>query len=136
VLWCKICGEVRLYIHTLGHDTHVFLNLAEKNQERSTLSSHASHISPEAQHCEHLLSCSIEGVEYNRLLIRYYRLDPSDAERDASLVLDVSSQNYKGVAAAALRSYIVVRSYLISYSYYCVTTSVIDGYSGEHAQRD
>jgi kinetochore protein Spc25 len=68
----------------------------EKNKERSTLNSHAAHLSPELRSCEHRLACTIEGVQADRLLIRFFGLDPTDPERDASFVLDMSSQNYKG----------------------------------------
>ena len=41
---------------------------------------------------------TIEGVQQDRLLIRFFRLDPTDSERDASFVLDISGQNYKGMS--------------------------------------
>jgi kinetochore protein Spc25 len=80
---------------------------AEKHEERKTLNSHASHLSPELRSCEHQLACTIEGVQLNRLLIRFFALDPTDPRRDASFVLDMSSQNYKGKKWVGLRGFVL-----------------------------
>ncbi|KAF9480912.1 hypothetical protein BDN70DRAFT_876932 [Pholiota conissans] len=72
----------------------------EKNKERSILSSHASHISPQTQTCEERLACRIEGIEKDRLLIRFARLDPSDPEREASFVIDIATQTFKVITAS------------------------------------
>ncbi|KAF9522731.1 chromosome segregation protein Spc25-domain-containing protein [Crepidotus variabilis] len=72
----------------------------EKGKDRSTLSAHASHIPPEIINLEKRLSCTVEGVQADRLLIRYFQLDPTDAERDASFVLDISGQNFKVITAS------------------------------------
>lgn len=76
---------------------HVHSFYTEKNKERSTLSSFASHVSPQSQSCEKFLACTIEGVEKDRLLARFSRLDPSDPEREATFVLDLSTEVYKGM---------------------------------------
>jgi len=60
------------------------------------LSSFSLHISPEAKLCEERLACSIEGVEKDRLLVRFSRLDPMDEEREASFVIDIATDTYKG----------------------------------------
>jgi kinetochore protein Spc25 len=70
---------------------------AEKNKERSTLSSYASHVLPQSQTCEERLACKIEGVERDRLLVRFARLDPTDPEREASFVIDIATQTFKGI---------------------------------------
>ncbi|KAF8962286.1 chromosome segregation protein Spc25-domain-containing protein [Flammula alnicola] len=72
----------------------------EKNKERSTLSSHASHVSPESKSCEQRLACAIEGVEKDRLLVRFFRIDPSDLEREASFVIDIATQNFKVITSS------------------------------------
>ena len=46
--------------------------------------------------CEQRLSCVIEGVEKDRLLVRFSRIDPTDIEREASFVIDFLNQTYKG----------------------------------------
>ncbi|KJA26937.1 hypothetical protein HYPSUDRAFT_36107 [Hypholoma sublateritium FD-334 SS-4] len=72
----------------------------EKNKERSTLSSFASHVAPQSQSCEKFLACTIEGVEKDRLLARFSHLDPSDPEREASFVLDLSTEAYKVITSS------------------------------------
>ncbi|CAA7268447.1 unnamed protein product [Cyclocybe aegerita] len=72
----------------------------EKNKERSTLSAHASNIDPESRSCEQRLACTIEGVEKDRLLIRFSQLDPSDPEREASFVIDLSNDIYKIITSS------------------------------------
>jgi len=67
----------------------------EKSKERSILSSHSSCVSPELRVCEQRLSCVIEGVEKDRLLVRFSRIDPSDIDREASFVIDLLNQMYK-----------------------------------------
>jgi len=81
----------------LNPSYYLIVSCLEKNKERATLNSHAAHLSPELKSCEDRLGCMIEGVEADRLLIRFFGLDPTDQERDASFVLDMSSQNYKGM---------------------------------------
>ncbi|KDR72538.1 hypothetical protein GALMADRAFT_252669 [Galerina marginata CBS 339.88] len=72
----------------------------EKNKERSLLSSHSSHISPELRSCEERLSCAIEGVEKDRLLVRFLRVDPTEPQREASFVIDISSQTFKVITSS------------------------------------
>jgi kinetochore protein Spc25, fungi type len=68
----------------------------EKNKESSILSSHSSCVPPELRVCEQRLSCVIEGVEMDQLLVRFSRIDPSDIDREASFVIDFLNQMYKG----------------------------------------
>ena len=72
------------------------MQFIEKGKERSTLNAYASHTPLELSILEESLACKIEGVQVDRLLIRFFDLDPTDSERDASFVLDISGSNYKG----------------------------------------
>jgi len=38
----------------------------------------------------------IEGIEKDRLLVRFWKTDRSDGDREVSFVVDVSSEVYKG----------------------------------------
>lgn len=68
----------------------------EKNKERSTLSEQASHIPLELTATERRLSCVIEGIEKDQLLIRFHSIDRSDPHREVSFVLNLSGNMYKG----------------------------------------
>ena len=70
--------------------------IIEKNKELSILSRHSSCVPPELRVCEQRLSCVIEGVEKDRLLVRFSRIDSTEIGREASFVIDLSSQMYKG----------------------------------------
>lgn len=70
--------------------------LTEKDKERSTLSTHASSAAPELNACEACLSCVVEGIEKDQLLIRFSNVDKSDPDREFSFVLDFSRSIYKG----------------------------------------
>ena len=72
------------------------VRITEKNKELSTLSTHSSCVPPELRVCEQKLSCVIEGVEKDRLLVRFCRIDSTEIDREASFVIDLSSQEYKG----------------------------------------
>ena len=95
---------------------HIHSFYAEKNKERSTLSSFASHVSPQAQSCEKFLACTIEGVEKDRLLARFSHLDPSDPDREATFVLDLSTEVYKGTYIACFDHLTTYRSLVITSS--------------------
>ena len=70
--------------------------ITEKNKELSILSSHSSCVPPELRVCEHRLCCVIEGVEKDQLLVRFSQIDSTEIDREASFVIDLSSQMYKG----------------------------------------
>ena len=72
------------------------IRITEKSKELSILSSHSSCVPPELRVCEQRLSCVIEGVEKDRLLVRFSRIDSTEIDREASFVIDLSSQMYKG----------------------------------------
>ena len=69
--------------------------MTERSKESSTLNHHAARVTPEVDAYERALACIIEGVEKDRILIRFYRLDPADAQREFSFVLDVG-ETHKG----------------------------------------
>ena len=68
--------------------------------EQKTLAAHAARASSELRACERALSCVIEGVGPDQLLIRY-SINGGEGSRsmhEVSFVLDVSSSSYKGVS--------------------------------------
>ncbi|KAF9817449.1 hypothetical protein IEO21_03406 [Rhodonia placenta] len=67
----------------------------ERERERLLLESHAAKIAPELVHCADRLQCQIEGVDKDKILIRFLQLDTHNSNREFSLVLDVSSRSYK-----------------------------------------
>lgn len=87
----------------------------------NTLETHASRISPELHECEARLQFVLEGVGRmsnftslflsrprssthflplylleDKLLFRFLRLDPSEPQREFSIVVDASSREYRG----------------------------------------
>ncbi|RDB24638.1 putative kinetochore protein SPC25 [Hypsizygus marmoreus] len=72
----------------------------ERNKERSTLHTHASHISPELTACESHLFCIVEGIEKDQLLVRFSDVSASDPEREFSFVIDVSDRVFKVVTSS------------------------------------
>ncbi|EDR00256.1 uncharacterized protein LACBIDRAFT_314434 [Laccaria bicolor S238N-H82] len=71
-----------------------------KNKEQSLLHTHASKVLPELNFCEQRLSCVIEGVERDQLLVRFARLQPSDQNCEASFVIDVSNKTYRIITSS------------------------------------
>ncbi|KAI0671279.1 chromosome segregation protein Spc25-domain-containing protein [Trametes maxima] len=69
--------------------------LRERKREQSILTSHASRAQPELTACEATLKCAIEGIETDKILVRFTHLDPADPDREFSLVIDVSARAYK-----------------------------------------
>ena len=55
---------------------------------------------PEVAACEDRLKCAIEGIDKDKILIRFTHIDPADLTREFSLVVDVSSRAYKGTSPA------------------------------------
>ncbi|KAK7676608.1 hypothetical protein QCA50_020422 [Cerrena zonata] len=56
---------------------------------------HASQISPELAEIERRTQCAIEGIDKDKILIRFTHIDPSDLHREFSFVMDVSGKTYK-----------------------------------------
>ncbi|KAH9921353.1 uncharacterized protein B0H18DRAFT_1021830 [Fomitopsis serialis] len=67
----------------------------ERDREESLLSSHAARTAPELSESEAKLQCIIEGIEKDKLLVRFLNLNPSSREQECSFVIDVSSRSYK-----------------------------------------
>ncbi|TEB26288.1 hypothetical protein FA13DRAFT_1692337 [Coprinellus micaceus] len=67
----------------------------EKHKERSILRKNASRVVPDLKFCEESLGFSMEGIENDQLLLRFWRLEVSDPEAEASLVLDISNPHYR-----------------------------------------
>jgi Chromosome segregation protein Spc25 len=72
-------------------------NGTEKKKERSTLGKYAARVSPELEAYERRLCCILEGIEKNRILVRFSHIDRSEPEREFSFVFDISTKVYKGV---------------------------------------
>ncbi|TFK38652.1 chromosome segregation protein Spc25-domain-containing protein [Crucibulum laeve] len=92
------CSSIEVEIE---HYRAVTENLRrEKDKERSVLSTHASHVSPELLSCEQRLSCFVEGIQKDRLLVRFQHIDRYDSGREATFVLDVSTRLYKVITSS------------------------------------
>lgn len=61
------------------------------------MNSHKKGILPELTECEFRLRSVIEGVDEDKILVRFTHIDNSDPQREFSLVLDVSGPSYKGI---------------------------------------
>ena len=81
-----------------SHRLSKTLTFSEREIEQKTLASHAAWASSELRACERALSCVVEGVGPDQLLIRY-SINGGEGSRsmhEVSFVLDVSSPSYKG----------------------------------------
>jgi kinetochore protein Spc25 len=74
----------------------------EKDSERSTLQAQEARVFIELRGCETSLHCAVEGVGKDQLLFRFTQIDPSDADREFSLAIDVSCKEYKGAFFSVL----------------------------------
>lgn len=81
---------------------------SERERERLLLESHAAKIAPELVHCADRLQCQIEGVDKDKILIRFLQLDTHNSNREFSLVLDVSSRSYKGISCFSAQCRVVL----------------------------
>ncbi|CDO70507.1 hypothetical protein BN946_scf184569.g50 [Trametes cinnabarina] len=70
--------------------------MRERKREQAILNAHASRTLPELTACEATLKCAIEGIDKDKILVRFTHIDPVDLDREFSFVLDVSSRSYKG----------------------------------------
>ena len=75
---------------------------AERKREQNILNTHAASLSPAVAACEAHLKCAIEGIDRDKILVRFTHLDPADLAREFSLVLDVAASVYKGVSCLFL----------------------------------
>ncbi|KAH8118138.1 chromosome segregation protein Spc25-domain-containing protein [Phellopilus nigrolimitatus] len=74
--------------YTLYDDRH-------KRKDMTTLDTNASRVSPELRECEARLQFALEGVERDKLLIRFMQIDPAEPQREFSIVIDTSARVYK-----------------------------------------
>lgn len=75
---------------------HRFTRLQEKEREENLLHSRAQEVNHKLRACEDMLHGVIEGIADDQILVRFTHIDPSDLDREFSLVIDVSSKTYKG----------------------------------------
>ncbi|EKM60634.1 uncharacterized protein PHACADRAFT_179844 [Phanerochaete carnosa HHB-10118-sp] len=67
----------------------------EREREHALLNTHASRTSPELTECQFRLRGVVEGVDKDKILVRFTHIDPTDPQREFSVVIDVSGDNYK-----------------------------------------
>lgn len=77
-----------------------FTTPQEKEREENLLRSRAREVNYKLRACEDMLHGVIEGIADDQILIRFTHIDPSDLDREFSVVIDVSSRTYKGKASA------------------------------------
>lgn len=76
---------------------HRFTRLQEKEREENLLRSRAQEVHHKLRACEETLHGVIEGIADDQILVRFTHIDPSDLDREFSLVIDVSNKIYKGM---------------------------------------
>ena len=74
----------------------------EKKKDQNLLGQNASHILPQLSAWENRLSCTIEGVEQNRLLICFTNVCALQPQDKVSFVLDIAAEPFKGLYKALL----------------------------------
>ncbi|GJJ13816.1 hypothetical protein Clacol_008073 [Clathrus columnatus] len=87
------CGKVDLEIEQVKASVAALRK--ERKKESTILEKQASHQKPELKALENALHMTVEGVQKDILLVRFTHLDPSDEERDFSIVIDISTPMYK-----------------------------------------
>lgn len=75
---------------------HRFTRLQEKEREENILRSRAQEVHYKLRACEEVLHGVIEGIADDQILVRFTHIDPSDLNREFSIVIDVSNKTYKG----------------------------------------
>jgi len=76
---------------------HRFSRLQEKEREENLLRSRDQEVYHKLRACKEMLHGVIEGIADDQVLVRFTHIDPSDLDREFSLVIDVSNKTYKGV---------------------------------------
>jgi kinetochore protein Spc25 len=95
--WLQHWSEVSDYTHALRSTG--LQGLQEKEHEENLLRSRAQEVNYKLRACEEMLHGVIEGIADDQILVRFTHIDPSDLDREFSVVIDVSSKTYKGVGA-------------------------------------
>ncbi|GJE92056.1 Spindle Spc25 domain-containing protein [Phanerochaete sordida] len=67
----------------------------EREREHALLNTHASRTSPELTECEFRLRSVVEGIDKDKILVRFTHIDPADPQREFSVVVDVSEDIYR-----------------------------------------
>ncbi|KAG8923977.1 kinetochore-associated Ndc80 complex subunit spc25 [Tulasnella sp. 418] len=80
----------------------IFVTRGALNRDKEVLNSYAKRTAREGRSLQELLGWTIEGVQKDMLLFRFTRIDPSDSEREFSLVLDVSQRDYRVTTSTPL----------------------------------
>ena len=68
----------------------------ERKREEDILVSHAQAVEPNIQVLERSLSCVIEGLPNDCLLVRFWNIERANPSREFTFVLDPNSEQYKG----------------------------------------
>jgi kinetochore protein Spc25 len=92
--WSQPWNEVSGYYTRVA--IHGFMRLQEKEREENLLRSRAQEVNHKLRACEEMLHGVIEGIADDQILVRFTHIDPSDLDREFSVVIDVSSKTYKG----------------------------------------
>ena len=80
-----------------------FTRLKEKEREETLLRSRAQEADCQLRACEEMLHGVIEGIGNDQILVRFTHIDPTDLDREFSIVIDVSSRTYKGACSLNCR---------------------------------
>lgn len=92
--WLQHSSEVSDYYARVAIPR--FTRLQEKEREENLLRSHAQEVNYKLRACEEMLHGVIEGIADDQILVRFTHIDPSDLDREFTLVIDVSNKIYKG----------------------------------------
>jgi kinetochore protein Spc25 len=68
----------------------------EKQQDRGVLTKYAGALRRELDELQQLLHCEAEGVGHDRLLFRFWSVDPQDPEREFNFTIDIGGDAYRG----------------------------------------
>ena len=98
--WLQHWNEVSDY--RVRVTVHWFTRPQEKEREESLLRSRAQEVNYKLRACEEMLHGVIEGIADDQILVRFTHIDPSDLDREFSVVIDVSNKTYKGVGSSEM----------------------------------
>jgi len=91
--WLQHWSEVS--DHYVYVTVHWFTGPQEKEREENLLRSRAQEVNYKLRACEEMLHGVIEGIADDQILVRFTHIDPSDLDREFSVVIDVSNKTYK-----------------------------------------
>ena len=96
--WLQHWSEVSEYYVRVT--IHRFTRPQEKEREENLLRSRAQEVNYKLRACEEMLHGVIEGIADDQVLVRFTHIDPSDLDREFSVVIDVSNKTYKGAGSS------------------------------------